>query len=453
MNRYRFMVVVLCWLLSAAALAAGNTVAKFALVIGNQTYREEGKALPNTRRDAELMAKSLKQLGFDVTLRADLTRDQMGTEVNAFAQKLSEGATALVYYAGHGMQIGGNSYLTPVDMAPLTSELRVPTTTYPLNTLLEKLSASKSAFNIVVLDACRHNPFQPRQAVAYRSFSDLGLAKVEAPRGTLLAYSTAPGQQAADGKGVNSLYTAALAKTILEPKLEIRDIFEKVANDVRKRTLDDQIPWVSGSLIGKYYFLPPEGVSVVAGKPLVMANAGRRDPSARRGMELEPAQWFHNLTNPEWSQLDWEIQLRVKRLTADEIPLLEHKAGGGNLLAQTTLGIAYMEGVSKAVDSATGKITRYDASNVKALQWLRKAADAGFPVAQVILGEMYYQAQGVDRDLAESRRWLEKAARVDYTRAKLDLMQVKRETGAADGNMADIVKEVTKGLQLIPPGR
>ncbi|MEI8133425.1 MAG: hypothetical protein WCG34_13415, partial [Leptolinea sp.] len=115
--------------------------------------------------------------------------------------------------------------------------------------------------------------------------------------------------------------------------------------------------------------------------------------------------------------------------------------------AQTTLGIVYLEGVDKAVDQS-GKVTRYNASNVKAIKWLRQAAEDGFPVAQVVLGEMYYQAQGVERDLAESRRWLEKAARVDYTRAKLDLMQVKLESGSGEATMVDVVKEVTHGLQF-----
>lgn len=446
-----FVILLLC-LGVAAAHAAGNTVEKFALVIGNQAYSSKGRSLNNTLNDAELMTRSLKQLGFTVTTRTDLGRSQLLDEVAGFAGRLPEGSTALIYYAGHGMQVGGNNYLVPVDMV-LTSEQTVPLKAYPVKTLLERLAAAKSAVNVVVLDACRDNPFQPPNPVRYRSFADLGLAPVQAPRGTLVAYSTAPGQQAADGKEANSVYTSVLAKVLLEPNLEIHDVFFKVNSLVRKRTLDDQIPWFDTSLTDKYYFKPPEGVTVVAGKPLMLADAGQRGTQVRRGMEAEPVQWFHNLSNQEWSQLDWEIQQRVKRLTADEIPALEHKANGGNLLAQTTLGIVYMEGVDKAVDASTGKVTRYNASNVKALKWLRKAGDAGFPVAQAILGEMYYQAQGVERDLAESHRWLEKAARVDYTRAKLDLMQVKLETGSGKAGMVDVVKEVTHGLQFDKPVR
>jgi hypothetical protein len=437
--------LVLC-VAMATALAAGNTVDKFALVIGNQSYPGKGRGLVNTQRDAELMAQSLKKLGFAVTQRLDLTRSQMLSEVASFAEQLTEGSTALVYYAGHGMQVGGNNYLVPVDML-LTSEQTVPLKAYPLKTLLERLSASKAAVNVVVLDACRDNPFQPPSPVRYRNFADLGLASIQAPRGTLVAFSTAPGQLAADGKEANSIYTSTLASVMVEPKLEIREIFEKVAGLVRKRTLDDQIPWYETSLTDKYFFLPPEGVTVVAGKPLQMADAGRRDAQGRRGVvtAATPVQWFHNLSNNEWNQLDWEIQQRVRRLTADEIPRLEHQASSGSVVHQTTLGLAYKEGVDKAVDPSTGKVTRYNASNRKALDWLHKAADAGFPVAQVELGEMYYAGHGVDRDLAESQRWIEKAASVDYTRAKLDLIQLRMTANPKDATgFGDVVKEVNR---------
>jgi TPR repeat protein len=444
----RVVVGLLLCAMSLAAAAAGNTVEKFALVIGNRDYPDRKDQLSNTLRDTELMTRSLERLGFTVTKIANLTLNQMQTEVASFSEKIPQGATALVYYAGHGMQVGNTNYLVPVDMV-LTSEKTVPFKAYPLKTLLERLSASKAAVNIVVLDACRHNPFQPSSAVRYRSFADLGLAKVTAPRGTLVAFSTAPGQLAADGKEGNSIYSATLAQMILEPNLDIKEIFEKAASQVRKRTLDDQIPWFESSLSDKYYFLPPEGVTVVAGKPLQYAAAGSGNTGMRRGTEgatpTQPVAWFNNLTRSEWDELDWEIEQRVKRLTADEIPLLEHKADGGNVVVQTTLGLAYSEGIDKAVDPATGKVTRYNASNVKALQWLRKAANVGFPMAQVVLGEMYYSGHGVDRDLVEARRWFEKATSADYTRAKLDLAQMRIQANPAD--FPEVFKKMIGGSQ------
>ncbi len=131
-----------------------------------------------------------------------------------------------------------------------------------------------------------------------------------------------------------------------------------------------------------------------------------------------------------WTDLDWEIAQRVKRLTADEIPGLEQKAAEGSLIHQTTLGLAYRDGIDRATDPASGKVMRYNANNTRSVQWLRKAADGGFPIAQAELGEMYFRGHGVDRDLAEARRWLTLAARSDYPRAKLDLFHLDAyETG------------------------
>lgn len=423
----------LAWSLGGLAAPAGNDIEKFALVIGNLNYANHDGTLGNTLRDAELMSQSLRKLGFAVTERSNLTRSQLLGEVANFAEQLPQGATALVYYAGHGMQVGGANYLVPVDME-LTSEQTVLVKAYPLKTLLERLSVAKSAVNIVVLDACRNNPFQSRNAIRYRSFENLGLASVQAPRGTLIAYSTAPGQLAADGKERNSLYTATLAKVLTEPRLEIREIFEKVGGLVRKQTLDDQIPWYESSLTDRYYFQPPDGMTVVAGKSLAVTKASGigYGGGARRGVTVTPASanWFVNLSPTEWDTLHRDIEQRALRMTADEIPELEHKANGGSLIAQATLGIIYREGTEKAVDPASGKVTRYQASNRQSLAWLKKAAEAGFPIAQVELGEMYYAGQGVDRDREESRRWLEAAAQSNYTRARLDMMQLQMESGA-----------------------
>jgi uncharacterized caspase-like protein len=208
--------------LALSVFAAGNVADKFALVIGNRDYSRAEQSLPNAARDAELMAESLRKLGFQVSERRNLKRADFVSAVGDFAERLPEGATAFVFYAGHGMQIGGNNFLTPVDLVP-TSEQTISLKSYPLKTLLDRLSSSKSAVNIVVLDACRNNPFQPNGAIRYRSFADLGLAPVQAPRGTLVAYSTSPGQLAADGQGKNSVYTESLAKALLQPKRELEE--------------------------------------------------------------------------------------------------------------------------------------------------------------------------------------------------------------------------------------
>jgi hypothetical protein len=317
---------------------------------------------------------------------------------------------------------------------------------YPVKTLLEQVSAAKSSVNVVVLDACRDNPFQPSPPVKYRSFGNLGLAPIQAPRGTLVAYSTAPGQLAADGKDGNSVYTATLASVLQEPGLSLEQIFKKAGDQVRKKTLDDQIPWFESSLTEEYFFQPPAGVTVVAGRSLKQDAGNRETKVAMRGGQSAPPAgaeqvWYRNMSDYEWSQLDWEIQQRVKSLTEDEIPMLEHRAKGGSVVAQTTLGLAWREGLARATDSATGRVMRYQANNNKALQWLRKAAQAGFPIAQTELGEMLYQGEGVDRNLAESRRQLEQAAQANYPRARLDLLQFRMESGATTAQDAQSAVE------------
>lgn len=456
MSRHRLCHAILLATLLTAILplchAAGNAVQKMALVIGNQRYGED-KPLPNAINDANLMARTLARLGFAVTERHDLNRAAFVAAVTDFAERIPEGATALVYYAGHGMQIGGNNYLNPVDMQ-LTSEDRAQMRSYSLKHMLESLARAKSAVNIVILDACRNNPFRPQGAVRYRSFSNLGLSRVPAPRGTLVAYSTAPGQLAADGAGGNSLYTTTLARNLAEPGREIEDIFKQVSTEVRRKTLDDQIPWYESSLTDEYYLKPPEGVTVVAGKPLKYAAAGNiSGTAARRGQKTTSAadqQWYRQMTASEWSQIDWEIQQRVKHLTPDEIPLLEHRAAAGNVVAQTTLGLAHREGIERAKHVTSGQVMRFKANNTKALRWLNKAASAGFAVAQVELGEMYYGGQGVDRDLQAGRNWLELAAAADYPRAKLDLFQISIEISPRNADPRNALESVMRSLQRPP---
>ena len=441
---------------AAQVLAApgSSSVPKFALLIGNSNYSGNRRSLNNPVNDIKLMAKNLRRLGFDVKQYADLDRNQMMKAIAEFAEGLPAGATSLVFYAGHGMQIGGASYLVPVDMV-VTSEQSAALRAYPLKTLLERVATSKSSVNIVVLDACRDNPFQPNNPVRYRNFSNLGLAPVQAPTGTIVAYSTAPGQLAADGREANSIYTSTLADVILEPKLSIEAIFKRVSEQVRKKSLDDQIPWYESSLNQEYFFLPPDGVTVVAGRTFREGEANPGEKSRKRGVEKSTQSstdelWYRSMTESEWSNLDWEIQQRVKHMTADEIPMMEHKAKGGSVVAQTTLGLFWLAGAAKVTNSGNSSVSRYKSNNTKSLHWLRMAVKSGFPVAQTELGEMHYMGNGVDRNVTESRRLLELAAQASYPRAKLDLLQIALEAGQVRGSdLESVIKSTIRGMSPI----
>lgn len=437
----------LCLLLALTmpVQAAENaTMPLQALIISNSNY--VSNSLTNPPRDAELMATTLKQLGFSIKQLSDLNRHNFYAEVRRFYEQLPTGSVALIYYAGHGVQIGGSNYLIPTDMV-MTSERGVQTKAYPLKAMLDGLNNARSSVNIVVLDACRNNPFQPVAPSKYRNFSNMGLAKTNTPKGMLIAYSTAPGQLAADGQGsAHSLYTSTLADEMSNPGMTVEAVFKQVADVVRKKTYDDQQPWYESSLVDNFYFIPPVGVQMVAAKKIKSPVASTTVSS--RGMESgiknSSNDFYQQLTASDWSQFDWEVMQRVKHLTPDEIPLLTHKAKVGNVVAMTTLGIAYREGIRKITDTGSNRTLRADSNNTKSLEWLTKAAEADFPMAQVELGEMYYQAKGVNRDINKSIYWLEQASKTDYPRAKLDLVQVKSMSNPSPENMQDILKEIMK---------
>ncbi|MGC8491702.1 MAG: SUMF1/EgtB/PvdO family nonheme iron enzyme [Syntrophobacteraceae bacterium] len=220
-----------------------------ALVIGNASYGSG--ALRNPVNDAAAMARTLGALSFDVTLRENLDQKQMLRAIDAFGEKLRRGGgVGLFYFAGHGVQLNGHNYLIPVD-ASIQNESQVQYQAVDMGEVLSQMAWAKNRMNIVIMDACRDNPF----AQSFRSLS-LGLAQVVAPAGTIIAYSTAPGSVANDGTGDHGVYTGALIKTMVQPGLQIEDVFKRVRLAVSEETDGKQVPWESSSLIGNFYFVP-----------------------------------------------------------------------------------------------------------------------------------------------------------------------------------------------------
>ncbi len=247
-------------ILAAGMVAPAHAGKRLALIIGNSAYSEG--PLKNPARDAELMAKTLGDVGFDVMTEIDADERAMGRAVVKFARKVEEAgkdAVALFYYAGHGVQYRGENFLIPVG-ARIEDEVDIDLEAVRAGTLLRQLEQAGARLNIVILDACRNNPFQS----ATRSL-DRGLAKMDAPNGTLLAYSTAPGRVASDGTGQNSPYTQALSRAIKSPGLPIEQVFKRVRISVMERTNEDQVPWESSSLTGEFSFV--EAAQQVAAVP------------------------------------------------------------------------------------------------------------------------------------------------------------------------------------------
>ena len=275
MFRYALRSVVV-----VGAIAAGSSAAlaenRLALVIGESAYHVV-TPLPNPANDAKAMSQLLGDAGFEVTTASDLSQKEMNAQVGDFAAKIAArgpDTVALMFYAGHGMQIDGENYLVPVDVDP-KRETDIPLQAVRLNDILNTLNSVPSKMRILLLDACRNNPFP-----AINKTAGHGLALVDTKTGipgTFLSYSTSPGAEAEDGNGADSPYTTALLAAAREPGVPIEQAFKRVRVAVNKATEGRQTPWDSSSLTEDFKF--------VAGSGVESANAGPRPSTVKRSTE------------------------------------------------------------------------------------------------------------------------------------------------------------------------
>ena len=250
----------------------GVQEARIALVIGNGGYKDA--PLKNPPSDARAMAQALVACGFKVILVVDANRAEMFRAVREFGERIRGGGVGLFYYAGHGMQVRGANYLIPVGV-DINSEDEVPVQGLDVNAVLGKMDVAKNRVNLLILDACRNNPF----ARSFRS-ANRGLTQMEAPSGSFVAFATAPGSTASDGAGQNGLYTQYILKALQQPGLNVEQVFKLVRIGVKKASRDQQVPWDSSSLTGEFYFLPArEGsiapVPVTPSTPVIAGSSTR----------------------------------------------------------------------------------------------------------------------------------------------------------------------------------
>ncbi len=221
---------------------------RLALVIGNSAYQYI-LALPNPKNDATLMSQTLQELGFETMTATDMNRDDMIRKIKEFGARLKETqAVGLFFYAGHGIQVDGDNFLVPVN-AQIDKKQDVEFECVNLQRLLGEMDYAQNDLNIIILDACRNNPFAKMRAV-----NDGGLAAVYAPKGTFIAFATAPGECASDGEGENGLYTSQLVKHIKQPGARIEDVFKGTRSDVYNMSQKQQVPWENSSIFGDFYF-------------------------------------------------------------------------------------------------------------------------------------------------------------------------------------------------------
>jgi hypothetical protein len=228
---------------------AKPTEKRLALVIGNNAYADA--PLTNPVNDARAMAQALERAGFTVILRTDANQREMLRSVREFGSRLKGGGVGVFYYAGHGMQIKGRNYLIPVG-TDIDREDEVAYQALDAQAVLDKMDSAGNGTNIMMLDACRNNPF----ARSFRS-AQQGLAQMDAPVGTLVAFATAPGSIASDGQGRHGLYTSHLLSALEQPGLKVEEVFKQVRAAVRRDSQGRQVPWESTSLEGDFYFVAP----------------------------------------------------------------------------------------------------------------------------------------------------------------------------------------------------
>ncbi|WP_458097828.1 caspase family protein [Roseomonas sp. WA12] len=263
-----YALLTLCMLPGAGLAAdapASTPTRRVALVIGNSSYRSLG-ALANPANDAMLIADTLKQLGFALVgdgPQLNLDKPGFDRAVQRFGEALQGADVGLFYYAGHGLQIGGTNWLVPVSANP-SGPRDIDFQMVDAELVLKQMQFAQTKLNIVILDACRNNPFGGR---GLRTTGG-GLAEMRAPQGTLIAYATQPGNVAQDGTGANSPFSASLASTLVQPGLDVFRVFNQVGLSVKRLTGGEQQPWVSSSPIeGDFFFAAAPGGAAAVPQP------------------------------------------------------------------------------------------------------------------------------------------------------------------------------------------
>ena len=257
---------------------------RLALVIGNAAYKNS--PLANPVSDARLMEAALKDSGFQVIKAENATIREMRRLVREFGDRLkASGGVGLFYFAGHGVQVYGENFLVSVD-SDIRNEDEVADDSINAQLVLEKMQSAGNRMNLVVLDACRNNPFAVRSRSAMN-----GLATMNAPSGSLVAYATAPGKVASDGAGANGLYTQHLARAMRQPGMQVEEVFKQVRAAVLRDSANQQTPWENTALVGQFYFKAPQPVAVAPAPIPASPVAAPSKPGPAEQPSIELALW------------------------------------------------------------------------------------------------------------------------------------------------------------------
>jgi len=450
MQRAVFALFILCVVVLAAVqpASAGKRVA---LVIGNSDYLHTTK-LPNPRNDAEDMSSALTRLGFEVTRTQDLNFESMRQALRSFSRVATGSDMAIVFYAGHGIEVNKQNYLIPTD-ARLETDRDISFEAIPLDLITEAVAGSRG-LKLVMLDACRNNPFAATMKMTSSTRSiGRGLAGLEPEVGTLVAYASKDGTVADDGEGRNSPYTAALLEHLKEPGLEISFLFRKVRDSVMAVTQNRQQPFTYGSLPGRRIFLnaskpvvtPAPTVKTIApsvpnaSMELALWNEVKgsgdaglfgaylsrfpngifSDVAKARIAKLKESESKASSKNQQVASLPKKVTPK----TSSSRSAIELGQLGDEAWDKKDYSVAhewYLKSANLGRRSAMHRVAyMYQNSRgvqqdyAQALIWYRKSSDEGSSASMGNLGNMYRDGQGVTQDYNEAIRLYRKAIKTD----------------------------------------
>ena len=440
---FRFLTLVLAMLLAAPAVAQGGQ--RIALVVGNSGYNAQVGPLANPGRDADLIAQSLTARGFKVTVVKNTSRVELLTAIDRYAAALGRAGPSAIgffYYSGHGVANPDTkrNYIVPIDAAS-AADARLWYESVPLDDVVRTIStAAQGASNLIVFDACRDQLALPRE----RSLGGAkGLVRTEALDSTLIAYSTAPGRTAADrdATALTGPYATELAQHLASDGVDVITMFENVKFGVLQRTGRKQQPWVENGLAERLYLGAANGGSSTAATPLPApaATFAASKPAAAAGKAPNYAKW--GLTERDMSTMLGADLVRKAGGSA-RLPELRTAAAAGDAVAAVLAGIIYYDGIGVTKDYATGADLFRDAAQTglprgmanyglafeagmgglprdpaQAMQWYRRAADAGNGKGMAQVGYLYANGSGVEKSPTEALRWYRRAADAGNTMA------------------------------------
>ena len=334
MHKRIIILTFICMVCFLGLINPVEAATRTALVIGNSNYKTA--PLRNPANDARDMAKVLKDLGFEVVWKVNAGQREMDAAVEKFYRNLNEARVGFFYYAGHGMQVDGSNYLLPVDIQ-VKSSADIKYRAVKADWILAKMEDSGSKVNIVVLDACRDNPFRGLRGTGS------GLVPIQSVRGSFIAYATSPGSVARDGSGRNGVYTTHLLKNIKRSGLTVEEVFREVRKGVAQGTNFKQIPWDSSSLMGAFY---------MAGK-----GSGGNDAERHR-FEQEQARLEKERREFEQAKLEFERKRQKSQSQPIEVASVPSKpsytrpsSSSSNVINRDGIYVAYANGIVKDTKS------------------------------------------------------------------------------------------------------